>query len=297
MYFFGHSFFSNKYSMDATSILASNFTSINISNAIYDDIYVGKNTNMDHNILSWTFETILWARFQENLSGGNVAERLSEITSVLIKRRAAGKNAWIPIAEIQVNSPEDLKLELFDRLVANNQKYEYALVFLLNNDEGSYNVNEITSKFSGIFIVNNDNIFSSVLEPQNSSQRNHKKAIVETIDKKYPFVISQSSNNYDSGSASAVFVELNEKNCMFDFDNAYKYRKRLKDWLADSSAKVLKLENGDIWMVMIVDPISDVQEANTAKVTTSFGWAEIGDVENIDDLIDNGFIDIDPRRI
>lgn len=158
-------------------------------------------------------------------------------------------------------------------------------------------MSSIIPSFEGIFITSKERIFSSVIDAHIPNiQKNHPSAIVPTIDAKYPFVVSHSRNNFYSGSMSGIFVELKQDICEFDYEEAYKYRDELMDFLCDGKAKFLKLPDGRVWMIMVVDNPNEAQEMNTEKFTTSFSWAEIGDCESVKDLYDNDFIDISLAR-
>lgn len=135
MLFLGQSFLGERHSLDPTPVCIPNLNSIKLSDGIFDELFVSSNADYDLSSLEWGFSTILWAQFKGNLAGGNIEESLKDISAVLIKRRKKGSYKWITLFEIPVDDVDSLKFERFDRYVANNNEYEYALVFMLANIE------------------------------------------------------------------------------------------------------------------------------------------------------------------
>lgn len=297
MLFLGNTFLGNRFALDPTQTYIPNLNYVRIGSAVFDDIFISSDPGYDLTNQQWDFDTVLWSKFRDSLASGNVEESLKDISSVVIKRRRKDTYDWIPLFEIPVENTDSLKFERFDRYAAGNQEYEYALAFKLADVEGAYNVNSIVPRFDGIFIASRDKIFSSVIEAYTPQiQKNKPSALVNTIDSKYPFVVSHSKNNYYSGSMSGVFVEQKQSGCELDFEQAHRYRHDLLEFLCDGKAKFLKLDDGRMWMIAVVDNPAESQDSDTQKVVTSFAWAEIGGAESAQDLYENGFIDVSAVR-
>jgi hypothetical protein len=227
--------------MDPTAVSIPNITYIRIMNGVFDELFVSSDSHYDLSRKEWDFTTVLWAKFQENLFAGNVMESINDITGALIKRRRVGEFTWIPLFFIPIADEADLKFERFDRYVANDTEYEYTITFMLNDMEGGYNINTITPQFEGVFVLDREHIFVSQIEayvPQ--IERNHPIGVVPTAARKYPFTVSNSENNYDSGNVTGVFMKIREDICEFDFKESMKYQRELMEWLANGKPKFLK---------------------------------------------------------
>ena len=294
MLFLGNAFFSGKYSADPTIVSARNFNFIRISNGLWDEIFISKDPNRDLSTKDWDFDTIFWSKFQNNLSAGNITESIDDITGMLAKRRRVGTFNWVTMFYKPVGGTEDLKFEFFDRYVMNDEEYEYAIVFVSVNIEGSYHINTITPKYSGLFVLDKNKIFMAEIEAYIPHiERNHPIGVVPTINNKYPFTVSNSINNYDSGNVTGIFMNLAEDECdEMDFKGTYKYQKALLDFLANGMPKFLKDSERDVWMIQVSSNPSQSQEINTYKYTIRFDFVEIANHEDNMALLENDFIDI-----
>lgn len=292
MLFLGNSFFAADFSLDPTPTNANNTNDITLSNGIYDDLFVTTNINQDLSSLTWDFGTILHAYFNGTLSAGNADFVLEQVDTMIIKRRKINTFDWMILYEIPITDYEDFAFERLDKYNRHGVEYEYALVPSLAGIEGSYNINTIVSEMYGMFIVERDQTFNTILEYQANRQRNIANSIVETIDSKYPYIVNHSKQNYDSGSASGVFIELDYDNCELKIKEGYNYRDNLMEFLGNGNAKILKLDDGRMFMVSIINQPTESQESTTEKFTTAFDWAEIGDAEDGRTLWRENFIDI-----
>ena len=79
-----------------------------------------------------------------------------------------------------------------------------------------------------MFIIEKEQAFNTILDVEIQSQKN--RPTVNTIDRKYPYVVSNGQNNYYSGSASGVFIELDYDNCQFKTKEGWKYRENLMEF-------------------------------------------------------------------
>ena len=216
MIFLGRTFCGARNTVDCTPTNVSNINLVTIKNGIYDDIYISKNTDRNYtNTIPtlWDFDTLLYATFQNNLNGGNVGFILSQVSSIKVKRRIKNTFEWIALYEIPISTVEDLNFERFDKYCQSGIEYEYSLVPIINGVEGNSNSNTVLSQFEGIFIIEKERAFKTILEVEIQSQKNRPNAIVNTIDRKYPYVVSNGQNNYYNGSASGVFIEMDYDTC------------------------------------------------------------------------------------
>lgn len=269
-------------------------TSVELSNAIVEDMLVTRDTNLPLPIdgYQWDYDTVLWAQFNENLSAGNMDFHINTIDAVLVKRRRVEDFTWVSLFVVPVNGVEDLSFDRFDTTVASKQEYEYAIVPMVNGMEGQYSVQRIRVDFEGMFIVGTDKTFKSDMEAYVPTvSKDSKSVVVETLGRRFPFVINNSINDYYRGNANGVFARVGE-DCEIDLSNSYSYRKELMSFLNNKKPKFLKVGDGRLWLCAIVEAIQETQDRDTEKITTSFTFAEIGDSDDQKDRYHAGFTEV-----
>ena len=285
------------HSCDYTPTHIDNINSITLQNSIVDNLFATKNTEVDITKSldkTWDFNTILNAGFNNNLLAGNINFRSSQCSSLRIKHREKGTNTWVNLFEIPISKAEDLITERFDRFCKGNKtEYEIAVVPVINGIESNYNMNSIVSDFDGIVLSEMNETFLTPLDVKATRQRNRPSSVLNTLDGKFPIVVINSQNNYDSGTASGVFIQLDENTCAFDVEHGWKYRDSFLDFLSDGKPKFLKIDTGHCWIVSIVDNISEDNSQHRLKVSTNFSWVSIGDIANSQDLYENGLVSVD----
>lgn len=293
MFFVGHTFMGGKYSVDPSPSYISAINKITLTNGIFDDLYISKKFDYTFTSdLQWDFDTVLHATYDGHINAGNITLSISQISSFKIKRRKSKAYNWELLFEIPVSSVEDFSFERFDKYVSSNTSYEYTIIPVNNNIEGEYNINSITPEFEGMFIVDKENTFSTLLDAKVTVQREQTATTLKTLDSKYPFVFKNSRNNYSSGSATGVFIEFDYVAREYKTKEGYGFRAKLNDFLLNGNPKILKMDDGRTWLVNVVENISEDQENWTDKITTSLNWVETGDANNALDLYTNGLIDV-----
>jgi len=253
----------------------------------------------------WHKYIVFHANFNNhNLAAGNFDYMISEVSSLVIKRRPKNSvEQWLPIFEKKVYSETDTKEFNFmftDYIVRNKHEYEYKLVpILVGNIEGlpiyvTYeDENHKAVDFSGVFICEPNSIYSTILDVKVTAQRNKPTNIITTIGKKYPYVLCGTDNNYYTGTVNGLFAPSIKKG-NWDFENAWDFREKFNEFLLDGKTKLLKYQDGRMWLVNIYDSVTNEEEEHEYKVITSFNWAEIGDSSDVYSLYDNGFISYNP---
>lgn len=270
-------------------------SSVTLLNAIFDELLITQDTNTEYsNIIeqTWDFDTILHAMFDGNLHAGNVDFTLDQVSKIRIKRRKIDSYDWITLFEIPIEKIEDFDFERIDRYARSNQEYEYALVPVIGDNEGNLNINTIKSEFEGIYLVEKTLGYGSAIETTISTQKNRPTSVINTLGRRTPYVISNGMNNYYSGQVSTVFVDQNLDTCEYDTVNGWKYREAIMDFLCDGKPKILKHEDGRMWMINITGSPSESESPHPLYPTTTFDWVEIGDVNSSNMLYENNFIDV-----
>lgn len=294
----GMSCLGGKHSFFASPATLESINKIEISNAKFDDLYVSKDAALDINVpREWTYATILYAQFNNDLLAGNVDFTLENVDAIRLKRRIKGTFNWITYLEKEVNSEDDLNIVYFDRLPLNGETYEYVLVPMKNGIENTYQSAEITPNFEGLFILEKDKIYHTDLNigqfENVDSQRNFQVSQIETLENKYPITIFNSNTNYDTGSITATFVEVNKKRNIIDWEGGFKYRKEFSDYLTNKKYKVLKYDTGQGWLITIDgNSVSDAANGHKLNVSTTFNWKESGSLNSSTDLYNAGFTEV-----
>lgn len=295
MIFLGMTFGAGAHTLDYTPTHLNNVNSLTLKNGVFDDLFITQNTNQSYSTSiskEWDFDTILHAEFNGDLLAGNVDFTAEQVSDVRIKRRKKDTFDWLTLFQIPITSHESFQFERFDPYTQSGVEYEYALVPVLNGTEGNFNINNVKSEFPGLFIVEKEQRFDTILETAISTQKNRPSAIVNTLGRKYPYVILNGENNYYSGNVSAIFIEKDIERCYWRIKDGYNYRKNLLEFLCNGKPKILKYYDGRIWMISIVDNPTEAVDSHEDAPTTSFSWAEIGNCESSIDLYTYGFIDV-----
>ena len=298
MIFCGRTFCSARNTLNYTSTNIPDIKVVRLQNGIFDDLYITKNVSSEYtNIIpkEWDFDTILYAKFENNLLAGNVNFAISQVDSVLIKRKVENTGSWMTLFEITIQDIEDFNFARLDKYVRANVKYEYALVPMLNGSEGELNINSILSEFEGIFIMEKDITYGSIIDISMTSSKNRPTAVINTIGSKYPYVISNGNNNYYSGTTSAKFIRTDTNTYNWDYYNSWKYREDVMDFLCNGKPKLLKHFDGRMYIVVIEGNPSQSEESSNYVPQTTFNWYETGDAESTQDLYDNNLIDYNNR--
>jgi len=295
MIFLGYAFAGGTYSLDPTPVVQNDITSITIQNGIYDYLYAtldGLSYSTD-TPTEWNFGTKLYAKFNGDLLAGNVDFAVSEVSSLRLKRKKYGDTAWTTLYEQAVSTSDDLSILYYDRTARSKVKYEYTIVPVFGQVEGSFFANTVTPEYQGIFITDGTTTFGTELDVVISEKRSKPRNVITTINRKYPYVISNGSNNYSSGTISAQWLEYDSETDNWDVEHGYEFVSDLKDFLNNNSPKLIKYQDGRMWLAEISSSdITDSEDDAHLQVHTSFDFTEIGDCDSSDDLSDNGILDI-----
>lgn len=277
--------------MDGNSLdpYASNIEQLNsvmIENAMYDNLFITQDTTSPYDIAipeQWDIYTILLANFNNNLSGGSVDYSIEDIDSIRIKRRKLGSFNWETIFQKKIDTLSDLIFSGEDYFAINETEYEYAWVPVLANTEGNYIIEQIESKFKGVYVADADTIYKlSTGVGYGPSEQTQLVSIYNPLGKKYPIYVSNGATNYQTGSLTAKIIGNYDNTHVFNRKEMVEQKNALLKWLTNKRAKVLKDFNGNIWLIYITGSPSityNTQWGNN-MMEISFQYGEIGDVED-----------------
>lgn len=270
---------------------------IELKNGIFDHFNMTKNINTEYNPsipTEWDYDTILNADFEGDLVAGNIDIAISKISAIKIKRRIKGTFDWLTLKSIPITSVDDISFVFNDCLNAFGVEYEYAFVPIMENTEGTYIINSIESKFNGVFIGDFEQTFRFLYDVNyGSNSRVQQIGTFQPLGSKYPVVVANGDLSYDTGSVSGLIL-----NDSFDDTKEIvpteitKKKEKLKDFLTDKKPKCLKDWAGNRFLCLITESptISYVENAGLRVPRISFGWTQIGDIDNQQDLYDSGMV-------
>lgn len=293
--FLGTTFFCGKNTLLPPAINITDFNSLSVSNGTYDHLYLSSDPDDTVNSLDdgWKYETKLNAGFDHDLEGGNVGFSVKNTDTVIIKSREKGMFDWKTIYTIPVKDNSDFNFILQYPYSRNNSVNEYMLLSSINGIENSYVVTECKTDFEGFFIVDKENIYGTIYNVDlTDTTQNINSSIIELLNTSYPTVFTNSDCNYVTGTTSGCFMKMND-NEQIDALGGVKYRSKVIHWLCNNRPKILKLQDGRIYMIQVTGNPTDTNEGHEDLRKITFEWTEIGDVENEQDLFTNGFSDVD----
>lgn len=297
--FIGYNFFSGPNALDSAPSTVENITGTELSNAIFDHFNVTRDTSIAPTMdkpLEWTYDTVLNVDFDGTTNAGNLDYILQQISGIKIKRRIKGAFDWLTLKYIDISSLEDLNFTFNDFLNGYNIEYEYAFVPVINGVEGEYIINNILSKFNGVFIGDAEQVFKFLYGTNyTANSRNQQVGTFMPLGKEYPIIVANGVLSYESGTFTGTMLNDDfDQNGQIDRAAIVSKKDVLKDYLTNKKPKILKDWNGNIWLVMIVDNVSVnyLQGSGMGIPQVQFNWIEVGKADNPQDLYDTGIVNI-----
>lgn len=278
-------------SISYTPSLVNDVTYVSISNGIYDELFGSDNSELLTNDSSkqWDFDTRFYAKFKDNLMAGNVDYAASIVSSIRVKRRKNNEHKWSTLFEIPIETNEDFQFELVDRYAQGSQDYYYSLVPVIEGVEGNINKNSIKSEFRSYFILDRDVSYPIIFNTSLNIELNKIIGTINTLGRKYPFVISNGMSKYKTGSLNFALAQMID--CEIDIDNGYNYRTQFEEWITNGKPKILKDWTGQIYMMNITSSVP-IDYSFHQLPSYQIQFTEIGNALDEIDLYYNNFIDI-----
>lgn len=270
-----------------TCVPNTNITSITLQSGIYDDIFCSDNPDKDTK--DWDYDTRFYARFQNNLYAGNVDYSASNVSMMRIKRRKNNEHEWIRIHEIPISSNDDFDFEYFDRFAQASQDYYYALIPVINSVEGKMSTSQLFSEFDSYFITDKTTSYPIVFNTSLNLEIQRQTSTINTIGSKYPYVISNTVNQYKKGSLQFSLMPIED--CLPTIDGSYAYRQNFENWITNGEPKILKDWTGRIFMIQVIDAIP-IDCSFWQLPTYTMNFVEVGNPMDENDLYYNNFTNI-----
>lgn len=297
--FLGTAFFASS-AVSNSAIPNDRITKVKISDCIVDEYYATKDVLLSFNWnipTDWQVNTCLHATYQNTLKAGNVYYSDETVSQAKIKKRYVGEFDWRTIYIQDIVTDDDFQVVFYDYFSPTGKAVEYAYVLNVGGKDVEAAINVITPKFDSYFICGrNGESYPMILNMQNNVTYNRESAVIKTMGRKYPYVNNNGLSQYYSGNINVSFIAMNDDDCSFDAENAWKYRNEIDEFLANGEPKILKSFEGDIWMVDVINSIPRSDSGHYQLIDQQIEWVEVGNPYSIGDLYDNGFIDTDIDR-
>lgn len=305
MIFLGTILGADPLSIPLTPTAKVNNTKVIIKNGIFDSLYITKDINMpmiNSKPTSWTFDTILYAEFDNTTMAGNLLVTIDAITHLIIKRRRTDQFKWITLATREIIHDPDMSYEEkvaqmemhgSDRTAAIGYSYEYAAVPVLNGIESEYSTGTVYTDCQGIVILDDTEIWvTSLVEDNFSTTAVVPNSVVETMWDKYPTIVRNTNANYETITVTGSFMKGFE-NCEENWNDEVgnmAYSRAAYDFLRNGRPKILKATDGRLWLVYVTTPPTDSWDSNSEMRKITFTCTEIGDATLEEDLFDANLI-------
>lgn len=275
-----------------TNIGHVNYNELQITGTVIDEIYVDEDIEIPVTTDKpeiWTYSTILNAKFQGNLEGGNLSANGAEIELIKFQKRRWDELEWTDVGDVKYNEDGKVIYELLDKFVANQQIYQYSLLPVTSSVLGSRVLSEeITVDFEGVFLSDKDNNYRLLYDLQfGDINHNTPSSVFETLNSKYPIVV-YSNLDYTDFDVEATFVSASTSNGeterQVDTRMEKTERGNLLRWVKNHKPKIYRDVNGELKLVTVVDnpqekPMSGVN--GIAKISLKMVEIESVDTESL----------------
>lgn len=270
-------------------------TSVKIYNGIFDNIYITKDTDLEYTsqkLTEWNNDTILCCKFDNTINAGNISVYVSQISSILIKRRASGETSWLTILNKVVGSLEDININVYDYFCPNHTTMEYAIVPIVDGAESSYIISSIYSCFNGVYVTDGNEtykLYEGVVYGNN--KQSLRSGIHEPLNGIYPIIAYNSKLNYKSFTIEGFLLgyefdttrKISRKSVINEEENMVKF-------LTNKKMKILKDWNGNIYLGSVVEDITPTIDLVNGYEKISFNMIEQGKYNNQTDYNKSGLV-------
>lgn len=287
---------------DACATLPVVMQDITIQNAVYDELEVlynttenNTNTNKSEN---WTDNTLMLAKFQNDLSAGTVSVKDYKIYLVQFLKRKKGETEWQVCQEIAYE--EDRKeYEFVDKYIESQQIYQYAIrpVARMYDESGAFTGiiigenslqsenTEINVVFDYAHLFDNETSYDLLYNFKlGDITTNIDANVITTLSGQYPVTIYGASK-YKAGSVSCLLVTEESAVGSIDIGKEKELRNKINEFLSNKKPKILKYEDGTYLLISISDNYTLIPDENLlGSYSLSFNYTEIGDANDVDTL-------------
>lgn len=266
----------------------TNYNKLEITDGMIDQIYIDEDITIPYSIIKpeeWRYNTVVNARFKDNLEGGSVEANNVQIEKIRFQKRRWDELEWHDVAEIEYKPNEKLFYEVLDKNIANDFIYQYSIIPMTSTILGNRIVSdEVTAKFEGVFISDKDSNYELLYDIEPSDiEHNISNSIFEPRGAKYPIVV-HSNLDYESFSITSTFVSTETASSGGNEINIRMERlgkDKLLQFMKNGKPKIYRDQNGRLKLVSVIGKPKEIPYNNIAGIAKlSFSLVEIGDTDS-----------------
>lgn len=282
---------------------------VSLRNGIFDYFNAVKNNRFDYPVsipIEWVGNTIMNCTFN-TLNAGNVEYAADNISKILVQRKRLDapytETTWTTLFEVPIENQQNLNFIFHDFTNVCGARYIYQLTPVAIQEQGGVEIEiegtgqpskEILSSFDGVFICDSESFIKLYAGVQYSSMESVQlNGVHQTLGGKYPIIVTNSNINYHSGGISGTVLnkDYGKKNddgtyTQLDRQKIVQARQELDALLTSKTPKIIKDDNGNIWLVIFTDGVNYnfFNEWGRGLGDMSANWTEIGDATLGEDL-------------
>lgn len=259
-----------------------NINYVELSNAIYDELHIREKTDnidLSPNKELWQIDTILLAKFMNDLEAGNVNNQGIRIDKFAIKRKKINEINPITIGYKDfVNNNQFI----YQDFTQPSGDFIYSIVPIGENGlEGQENSITLNSTFAGFHLVDKDTnevlSFDKFIgsEPSVNTTLNQGRTQIDTFSK-YPSFF-YNNQNYHTFSLQAVFIPEEWENI------GKKYEDIKNQFVLSHKPYLVKGGDGSVYIVEVSSPSKEVPMNiydGREYMTLTLNFTEIMDYED-----------------
>lgn len=294
----GFNFLFDAYALNPRPTHVEPLTTATVSNGIFNETEIS--SQVDATTIDTTIPTafgtydVLLCNFNGNIEGGSLD--YYDFDLIRVKRREYGTFDWVTLFEIPVTSLSDMYFTKYDLFAKTNTTYEYAFVPVTSGSEGNYSIVSVDSKFYKVYLCDSNSIYAlDAGVTFGSLSKSNKTNVFEPLMGKYPIVVSNAQLNYKSGTLSGTIITPTEDATkVFNLSQNIELQNEILEFLVNKKAKIYKDWMGNSYLVLIVENVTLTPNNNLSGklADVAFSFVEIGDVNDQEDLYENGLINV-----
>jgi len=298
MIFLGNTFFSGENSLYHPTVNIAEITVIQLFDGTYNHLILSSDSSMTVRDITdeWDYNTKINADFDGKFDAGNTGFSLRNTDHVVIKRRELGSTQWVAIYVKEISKISDFDISFIDKYARSGVEYQYSVSSYTNGIENSFIIDNVYSEFDGYYITDKDCLYGTIYDVDGcDTSRNTTNQVLQLLNSKYVSVVSNSEANYESGSITGDFIQLDNQTEEVKRNEGLLYRTQLKDRLTNKKPLILKISDGRIWMIKVTGSPTDSQNGHRDLRSITFEWVEVGNINDMRALYENGLSDVDSR--
>lgn len=270
-------------------------TNVKIYNGIFDNFYATRDTSIPYTsdpLTEWDVNTIMCCNFENTINAGSISVYISQISDILIKRRAVGETSWLTILDKEITSSGDMNIDVYDYFAPNNTDMEYAIVPFIDGAESSYIISSIHSCFNGFYITDGTETFKLYeAVTYGSNKHSLRSGVHETLNGIYPIISFNSKLSYKRFSVEGLLLGYSfEETRQVLRKSVVSQTDDLINFLTNKNTKIIKDWNGNIYMGTVVEDVTPTVNLVNGYNNISFEFVEQGKYNNQSDYDRSGLV-------